>query len=157
MRPHIPVPVATRSQPPPIDSAVRLAAWSGVKMKDAVAGYLPVAAVEAHCAALAESLERLHEEVRDQAEADRRRAAERCRASRPVAPDSVPPPVWGYGLWRQTRAPNEIRTSLYLSHTFFFQGLFGQPLNGPQSPTRSPVLDQGESNPPSASLLLPTP
>ena len=57
------------------DSAVKLAAWSGIRMKDAIEGTVEVAAIEKYCEALAESLERLHEEVRDKAEANRRRTA----------------------------------------------------------------------------------
>ena len=65
------------------DSAVRLTTWSGVLMKEAQRGDALTAVIEGHCTALIESLGRLHEAVRDQDEANRRRAALRAEKKGP--------------------------------------------------------------------------
>jgi len=52
------------------DNAVRLAIWSGAKLTDVVTYDAASAKLEEHCDELAASLERLHEEVSNRAEAE---------------------------------------------------------------------------------------
>ena len=63
------IELMTGKQP---DSAVRLAAYSGVKMKDVVTGHVDVGIVEKYCEDLLDSLEVLHADSRNRADAQRR-------------------------------------------------------------------------------------
>ena len=69
---HSAVEMMTGKKP---DSAVTLAAYSGVKMKDMVTGHVQVQQVEAFCEDLFDSLEVLHADARNRADAQRRQHA----------------------------------------------------------------------------------
>ena len=64
-------------------TTANLALWSGVKLKDSKKLQMPVAMIERHCARLEQSLWRLHEAVRDLAEARVRRKALKAAGGKP--------------------------------------------------------------------------
>lgn len=66
------IEVMTGRQP---DNAVRMALWTGVRLKDARRGDIDMAMVDKYCERLEKSLANLHEQVRDEGERRRRRQA----------------------------------------------------------------------------------
>ena len=57
------------------DNAVRMALWTGVRLKDAQRGDIDMAVVDKYCERLERSLANLHEQVRDEGERRRRNQA----------------------------------------------------------------------------------
>ena len=66
------------------DNAVKLAMWSGTRLKDAQRGDIDMALVDKHCERLEESLANLHEHVRDTETARRRARALRETNASPM-------------------------------------------------------------------------